>query len=262
MAQPARPYHEMSALLTGATSGMGLETAAQMAEAGVKRIMINGRDTKRGARAVDIVKERGGADTDIVFVDGDASTLQVAKTLAQTVEDRFGGLDILMNAVPGVAAPKPFEALDSATFSDLIQRHLLSNFYCTHAALPLLIKRGGGTALIVSSDAAKIPTPGESVHGALMAALDMFARTLALENARHYIRVHTLTPSIVGDTISYERMMADPFSKKLFERALSRASLGVPKPADIAAVAVFLAGPDASRMTGQSITINGGIAVA
>lgn len=248
------------ALVTGGTSGIGLETAAQAAEAGAATVIINGRSAERGAAACQAIATRA-PDTVVRFVAGDAGEPDTIAALTQAAHDA-GGLDLLMNAVPGDAPPRPFERLDADMFEPLVRAHLLGTFHLTHALLPLLIARGGGTVLIVASDAAKIPTPGESVHGACMAALDMFARTLALECARHRIRVHALTPSLVGGTISHGRMMADPFSAKLFERAQSRAVLGLPEPTDLARVAIFLASPAAARMTGQSITVNGGLAVA
>jgi 2-hydroxycyclohexanecarboxyl-CoA dehydrogenase len=252
----ARPFAEMTALLVGATSGMGLETAAQLAEAGVPRIILNGRSPDRAEAAADMIRARA-AGCEVVLVTGDATDPATVAALAAA-----GPCDLFVHAVPGNAPPAPFERADPASFAPLMTAHLGSAFAIAHAVLPGMVGRGGGTMIFIASDAAKIPTPGESVHGALMAALVMFARTLALELARRSIRVHALTPSIVADTISHDRMMADPFSAKLFEKALSRAALGVPVPADIAAAAVFLASPAAARITGQAITVNGGIAIA
>jgi NAD(P)-dependent dehydrogenase (short-subunit alcohol dehydrogenase family) len=247
----------MTALLAGATSGMGLETAAQLAESGVPRIVINGRSAARGDAAVAVIRARA-PDCNVRVVLGDASDPEVIARLTEAAPT----CDLVMHAVPGVVPPVPFEHFAADSFVPLIRTHLISALLLAQSLLPGMIARGGGTMLFVTSDAAKIPTPGESVHGALMAALTMFARTLALETARHGIRVHAITPSIVADTISFERMMADPFSAKLFEKAIARAGLGLPTPPDVAALAVFLASPAAARMTGQAITVNGGLAVA
>lgn len=254
-----RPLAGQVVLVTGGTSGIGLETAAQAAEAGAATIIVNGRSVERGAAAVAAIRARGSAD--VRYVGGDAAAAATIVALIAAAK-AAGGLDIVLHAVPGQSAPRPFEQLDPASFLPLLEAHLLSTFRLMHALLPLLISRGGGTVLIVASDAAKIPTPGESVHGACMAGLVMFARTLAIECARYRVRVHALTPSLVGDTISHSRMMAEPFSAKLFQRASERAALGLPEPADVAGLAVFLASPAAARMTGQSITVNGGLAVA
>jgi NAD(P)-dependent dehydrogenase (short-subunit alcohol dehydrogenase family) len=256
----ARPFTAMTALLYGATSGIALEIAAQLAEAGVPRLVLVGRDAGRGAAAIATVVARAPGAV-VMFVTGDAS---LGATVAQATDTAcaLGGIDLLVNAVPGNSAPRPFTQLDPAQFASLIRLHLDSVLLATHAALPRMIAAGGGVVITIASDAAKIPTPGESVHGALMAALVMFSRTLALENARHAVRVHALTPSLVDDTHSAERMMAEPFSARLFGRARERAALGLPTPADVAAAALYLASPLAARVTGQVLTINGGLAIA
>jgi NAD(P)-dependent dehydrogenase (short-subunit alcohol dehydrogenase family) len=258
--QPARPFAEMTALLVGATSGIGLETAAQLAEAGVPRLHLVGRGPARGAAAVAAVTARAPGATVRFHAADAAEPAALARVVASAAAGH--GLDMLLHAVPGVSPPAPFARLDPAVFDELVRLHLLSAWHAAGAVLPHLVRRGGGTLIFVSSDAAKIPTPGESVHGSLMAAIAMFARTLALEEARNGVRVHALTPSIIADTISHDRMMADSFGAKLFEKAKARAGLGVPVPADVAALAVFLTSPAASRMTGQTLTVNGGLAVA
>jgi len=90
----------------------------------------------------------------------------------------------------------------------------------------------------------------------------MFTRTLAIEVSRFGIRANCITPSIVRDTISHERAMSGELSRKVFEKAESRARLGVPTPADIAPLVVFLVSPLASKITGQAISVNGGISAA
>ena len=256
----AKPFAEMTTLLYGATSGMGLEIAAQLAESGVQKLVLVGRDTTRGTAARDSVLARASHVT-VEFIAGDASCADTIRR-ATAAADALGGIDLLVNAVPGDSAPAPFTRLDPERFPSLIRAHLESVFRATHAALPIMIAGGGGVVITIASDAAKIPTPGESVHGALMAALVMFSRTLALENARHGVRVHALTPSLVADTISFDRMMGEPFSAKLFAKAKDRALLGLPTPADVAAAALYFASPQAARVTGQVLTINGGLAIA
>src|SRR5262249_1380487 len=110
----------------------------------------------------------------------------------------------------------------------------------------------------VASDAAKVPTPGEAVIGGAMAGIAMFSRTLAMEAKRRKIRVNVVTPSLVN-TLTYNRIMADRFSSKLFSKAIERAHLGIPDAAEVAATVLFLLGPHSSRLTGQVISVNGGI---
>jgi NAD(P)-dependent dehydrogenase (short-subunit alcohol dehydrogenase family) len=117
-----------------------------------------------------------------------------------------------------------------------------------------------GAAIInIASDAGKVPTPGESVIGGAMAAITMFSRTLAMEAKRRHIRVNAITPSLVNNTLTFKRVTEDGFSAKLFAKAIKAAHLGVTEPEDVAALIAFLASDDAKRITGQVISINGGI---
>jgi 2-hydroxycyclohexanecarboxyl-CoA dehydrogenase len=92
-----------------------------------------------------------------------------------------------------------------------------------------------------------------------MAAIVMFTRTLAVEGKRNGIRANVITPSLISGTPTTERAMSEGFSKKLFEKAAQLAALGVASAEDQAETVVFLSGPGAARLTGQAISVNGGI---
>jgi NAD(P)-dependent dehydrogenase (short-subunit alcohol dehydrogenase family) len=119
-----------------------------------------------------------------------------------------------------------------------------------------------GVIVNIASDAAKSATPGEAVIGAAMAAIMMFSRTVAMEAKRDGIRVNVLTPSLIAGTETSARILEGGFSARLFEKAASFANLGVAEPSDLAALIVFLASPEAGRLTGQAISVNGGISAA
>jgi NAD(P)-dependent dehydrogenase (short-subunit alcohol dehydrogenase family) len=257
----ARPLAECSAVVTGSTGGIGFEIAAQLAEAGVPRIAICGRDASRGDAAVAAIGARA-AGCEVIFVQADFSRASAAKALIDTASAAFGAIDILVTSIPGHLSPQPFHTVPLEAFDEQVQSHVGSVVQTCHAALPHMIARGGGAIINLASDAAKIATPGEAIQGACKAAVVMFSRTLALEAGRFGIRVNVITPSIVRDTSAYRRVMASEFSQKLFAKAEARATLGVATPADIAPLAVFLAGPGAAKLTGQAISVNGGISAA
>jgi NAD(P)-dependent dehydrogenase (short-subunit alcohol dehydrogenase family) len=125
-----------------------------------------------------------------------------------------------------------------------------------------MLAKGGGAIVSYASDAAKAPTPGESVHGGALAANVMFTKVLALELGRQNIRVNAITPSITRGARTYDAVMAGGFSKKLFEKAERKARLGAASAETVAPMAVFLVSPLASHITGQVISVNGGISVA
>ena len=93
-------------------------------------------------------------------------------------------------------------------------------------------------------------------------AIVTFTRTLALEAKRYGVTVNAITPSLIANTQSYDRAMSLEFSKKIFDKIVGQAHLGVTEPEDLAALIVFLASPMAAKVTGQVISVNGGISVA
>lgn len=127
------------------------------------------------------------------------------------------------------------------------------------AVMDGMAARGGGSIVCFASDAGKLATPGETPIGAAMASIIMFCRAMANEAKRNGIRVNCVTPSIVRGTPLYDSLMADEFCGKLFGKAEKLASLGVVEPDDLAELVCFLAGPGSARMTGQTISVTGGI---
>jgi NAD(P)-dependent dehydrogenase (short-subunit alcohol dehydrogenase family) len=258
-----RQFHECTALITGSSASIGFEIAAQLAEAGVPRVMINGRDEGRCAAAVQRLRGRAPA-ADVRFTVADPTTYAGAKTVVDGTVKAFGALDILVTSIPGPKehTPHPFHETTPAELDALVAAHMMSAIYTCHAALPHLIAREGGVIINLASDAAKVATPGEIAIGAAKAGTLMFSRGMALEQSRNGIRVHAITPSIVGGTEAYDRLMGQEFSRKLFKKAEAKAKLGLVTPADIAPLAVFLASPGASKITGQGISVIGGISAA
>jgi 2-hydroxycyclohexanecarboxyl-CoA dehydrogenase len=248
--------HE-NALITGGTSGIGLETAALLAENGVRSIIISGRNVERGEAARTEISRRAPNAT-VTFVQADVSTLEGTERLFNAAADIVGGsLGVLVNSTGGDFSPEIFIRTSMEDLEGVLRHWLLSRLYCCRAALPLMNK--GSVIVNVGSDAAKVPTPGEAVIGAAMAGMAMFSRTLAMEAKRNGIRVNMVTPSVVEGTRLRSRLAAGGFAAKLFEKAAAAAHLGMPTSRDVAETILFLVSPHAARMTGQVISVNGGI---
>lgn len=254
----AKDIGDCTILITGGTSGIGLATARAFAAAGAPRIALVGRDPGRGEKASSSITTGGVVAS---FHSADVNSLADTKATVAQVLKTHKSIDVLVNCawVGGHFAPLPFLEQDAADFPQVCATSLFGILYYCREVLPLMRDQNFGVILNTGSDAGKVPTPGETVIGGMMAAVAMFSRGLAMEAARYNVRVNALSPSIVQNTRSYDMVMGLPFSQKLFQKAEKRAKLGIVQPEDLASLAVFLASPGASRLTGQVVSVNGGI---
>ena len=248
-----------TALIVGGTAGIGLATARALAAAGVPRIAIVGRNAERGQLATKSIAELGAAAH---FITGDATDPSAAAAIAAEADQILSGIDIMMCSTAADVRPELFINIPTADIGRMLTQLVLPSMHIAGAVLPGMRSRRSGVVVNVASDAGKTATPGEAIIGAAKAAIMMFTRTIAIEEKRYGIRANVLTPSLVYGTASTERITADGFSGKLFARAAQQAQLGVPTADDIAALAVFLCSPAAGRLTGQAISVNGGISAA
>jgi NAD(P)-dependent dehydrogenase (short-subunit alcohol dehydrogenase family) len=253
-----RRLEESSVVIAGATAGVGLAAAVQFAAAGVPRIALLGRNEERGAAAAQVVAAKN-ASIQVEFFTCDATKLEEAERVITLIRERFGRIDVLVNSTTTGYTPDLLHRTPATDLAPLLMQVALAPMYMTRVVLPLMREQRSGVILNIASDAAKVPTPGETVIGAAMAAIVMFSRTLALEAKRDGIRVNVLTPSLIAGTATAERVQKEGFSAKLFATAAKLAHLGVAEPDDLAALIVFLASPQARRITGQVISVNGGI---
>jgi gluconate 5-dehydrogenase/3-oxoacyl-[acyl-carrier protein] reductase len=247
---------EQGVLIAGGTSGIGLACARAFIGAG-STVRIVGRDAERGAAAAAELGPGAG------FIQADcADPGEVERMVAQAAA-QMGRIDTLVCSLGGTSLP---ELLHRQSLDDIrvaLDHDLAPFLYAGRAVLPVMMAGGGGAVINIASDAGKIATPGESVIGAGMAAIIQFTRGLAIEGKRNGIRANTITPSLVEGTPLTERLLeAGTFAAKLFAKARPLAGLGATWPEDLAALAVFLAGPSAARITGQAISVNGGISAA
>jgi NAD(P)-dependent dehydrogenase (short-subunit alcohol dehydrogenase family) len=265
MKEPAVPlvrdYPDATALIAGGTSGIGLASAIALAEAGVRRLALLARDTERGEAARAKVAS-AYPDAQVLFVPVDATDGSQLGAAVDTTVQRFGSLDICVCSTASSYRPELMFRMPAEDVTGTLVAMAQPPLLLTHAAMAVMRQQGGGSIINVASDAGKTATPGESALGAAMAAIIMYSRVAAIEGKRDGVRVNALTPSLVLGTATAEHVLRDGFSKKLFEKAAAQAHLGATYPEDLAALVVFLAGPGAAKLTGQAISVNGGISAA
>ena len=255
-----KPVSECGVVILGGTAGVGLETAAQFAEQG-SRVVLLGRNAERGATACATVRERA-PNAIVSFIKVDAT--DVADTLRAEAECRatLGAIDVLVSTTGPSEPPRLMHNIPIENVRQRIEEIMLPPLHLIHAALPAMRKQRSGSIVVVASDAGKIPTPGETMVGAAMGAILMYCKAAAIEVKREGVRINLLTPSLIAGTPGAQLIFNEPFSAKMFEKASAMAHLGVSDAADQAAMILYLASPAAKRMTGQAISINGGISVA
>ncbi|AMM21870.1 oxidoreductase [Frondihabitans sp. PAMC 28766] len=246
-------------LVVGGSAGIGFACAQKLAEAGVRRLVINARDPERGEAARSRLEQTGAT---VHFIAGDARDLNDVARITAESERLLGGIDVLVVSTVADNRPELFHDIPVADIGPILHQMLLPTMQMVSEVLPHMSKRQNGVIITVASDAGKTATPGETIIGACKAAIIMFTRTVAVEAKRDGIRANILTPSLVLGTASTERITNDGFSAKLFASAAQQAKLGVPHASELGDLAVFLASPAARRLTGQAISINGGISAA
>lgn len=246
-----------AAVVTGGTTGIGLACAHALLASGHRQLAINGRDGRRAEQARQDLQARF-PNAEVAAFPGDMGSADAAGHVMAQVNARFGGISLLVNSTGGTDVPKLLHETALDELEGILRRTLLPQLVSCRAALPYL-RQGGGCVVNIASDAAKLPTPGEAVIGAAMAGIVMFTRTLAVEGRRDGIRANVVTPSVTTGTRHYEAVMADPWAGRVFAKAVKQARLGLVSKEELAALVVFLASPAAAKITGQAISMTGGI---
>lgn len=236
-----------TALITGGTSGMGLETARLLLQTG-GRVAITGRDTERLAAAL---ADLDGGDR-VLGIAADAADPEALDTTMAEVAERFGRLDLLF-ANAGVAAFQPANEVTYADFDRIVGINFKGVYFTIQKALPLL---ADGSAIIVNASwTLHRGMAGATLYSATKAAVHSLARTLAAELAPRRIRVNSVSPGYIATPMFHDNVADDAHDD--IRSAIPAGRFGTAE--DVAAAVVFLASPAASYINGQDLVIDGGL---
>jgi len=246
------------ALVTGSSKGIGRAIAVRFAENGAS-VVINARTPGPALEVVERVRALG---REAHFEPADLYNYQDVKRMVDSAVQKLGHIDILVaNGAAAGPPPQPFHEIDPKSYGDCVSSHLFTRLHVVRAALDHMMARQSGKIIMVTTDAGRTPTRGESLIGGAAAAVVLMTKVLAQELARWKIRVNTICTTVTKDTPGYDTATSqqDTHLANLFKKAEERMPFGMNKPDDIAQLALFLASEDSNQITGQIFSISGGL---
>lgn len=252
-------------MVTGAASGIGRGIALALAEAGADIVVADvdprpadgrGADERPAADderepTTDLV-ERAGADA--AFVETDVTDADAVEDLVAATVDAFGGLDVLVNNA-GVSHDGTIEETPEAEWRRVLDVNLTGVYHCTRAAMPHLRESEAARVINIASQLGHVGVPRRPAYCASKGGVVNLTRQLALDYADVPVLVNAICPGVVRTPLT-EDLLADPASRKRLERMTPLPYFG--DPADVGALAAFLASESARFITGQSFVVDGG----
>jgi NAD(P)-dependent dehydrogenase (short-subunit alcohol dehydrogenase family) len=245
-------YQNKVALVTGATSGIGRDTAIAFAKAGAK-VVLAGRREADGQAVVDEIKKAGG---EAHFVRTDVGKESEVKALVDATLAKYGRLDIAFNNA-GVEWAGPLTEATEKDYRHLFDTNVWSIITSMKYEVPAMLKTGGGAIVNTSSVAGHIGFPGASVYVATKHAVEGLTKTAALEFATQGIRVNAVAPAAIA-TDMVDRFVGKEGEQREYLKSLHPIGrLG--RVEEITAAVLFLCSDEASFVTGESLKVDGAL---
>ncbi|MFP6606151.1 MAG: SDR family oxidoreductase [Myxococcota bacterium] len=238
-------------IVTGAASGIGLATATRLAEEGAT-VAIFDLDSDGADQAVQKIEKQAGQARAFAVDITQQSSVEAA---VDTVEREIGAIDGLVNNA-GWDVARNFLETDLALWRKVIEINLVGPLIVSKAVLSRMQERGRGRVVSIASDAGRVGSSGEAVYAACKGGIIAFSKSVARELARTGITLNIVAPGPT-DTPLFANFDETGKLAKALERAIPMGRLG--QPGDFPGIIAFLLSDDAAFITGQTISISGGL---
>jgi len=242
-------------IVTGGGGGIGGATCLRFARAGAA-VGVLDLNPEAGERVAAQICDAGGRALSVRCDITDRASVDAA---VAAVEQELGPIDVLVNNA-GWDVFRPFVKTEPAQWERLIAINLTGALHMHHAVLPGMVARKRGRIVNIASDAARVGSSGEAVYAACKGGLVSFSKTIAREHARHGITVNVVCPGPTETALfeDYKQGAGNP--EKLVEAFTRSIPLGrIGQPDDLPGAVLFFAGDDAAFITGQVLSVSGGL---
>ena len=243
-------FEGKSAIVTGASRGIGREIALNLASEGA-RVAVNFSGSKdKAEEVVKMIIEMGG---EAFAVQADVSNADSVKNMVDTTLEQFGSIDILVNNA-GITKDNLLMRMKEEEWDDVININLKGVFLCTKGVTRQMMRQRAGKIVNVASIVGVSGNPGQANYVAAKAGVIGFTKTAAKELSSRNINVNAVAPGFISTD------MTDTLSDDLKEQLLANIPLGkLGSPKDVAKTVLFLLSDDAAYITGQTIHVDGGM---
>ena len=236
------------ALVTGGATGIGRAIVLRFAQEGARVAIADINDAGGQATA---------AEAHGVYIHCDTAQPEDARAAVERTLAACGGLDILVNAAAHLEGYRDAAAMAPAEWRKVLSVTLDGVFYCSKFAVPALIQRGGGSIIHIGSVEGMMGVTEHAAYVTAKSALYGLARSMAIDFGKQGIRVNVISPGIIDSgRQDIERLKQDAAMLRWWHHMTVLGRLG--QPAEVAAAALFLASDEASYITGQNLTVDGG----
>ena len=244
-----------TAVITGGGRGIGRAASLLFASEGAEVAIIDKRP-EIGNSVVSEIKQAGGK---AIFVEADLTKPDQIESMIGQVIRQFEKVDILVTNA-GWDEIKFFLEQNPDDWKYMVDLNLMHHIYCCRAVLPHMIERKYGKIVTCSSDSGRAGNPGEAVYSACKGGVIAFSKTLAREVARNNITVNCVSPGITDTPLSEEMSAKLPAAEKIREAVIKATPLRrTGKPEDIANAYLYFASDESSFVTGQVLSVSGGM---